>query len=139
MSIEEEHYKFITTQIIRRDHLAIEYLKTYVQFFTAIVAGSVWLRTHAEHPIKLYLKKYTFLSNAMVLIAAALTIVLVFNNLRSWYGYRQAQAVIATDSNKFFVPTPKRSTIYYMESVVVISVVLSSIAFVYANPFHKLG
>jgi hypothetical protein len=138
LAIEEEHYKFIVSQIAVRDMRSYEYLKTYVQFFSAIVGGSVWLRTQS-HFNKAHLARYTLLSDLVMALGCFVTVMLIIDTFKSWHGYRRAQAQIARIEGKFHVPDPKVAAGLLMELGCLLCVIISTIGFLVFNPFQKLG
>lgn len=136
MAIEDEHYKFLTAQIAARDMRPVEYLKLYIQFYTAVIGGSIWLRSQHPTQDRPVLARYAILSDTLMVLGSIVTILLVIDCFKSWHGYRKAQANFAKQFETFDVPHPKLKAGIFMELGIISCVTATALIFMVFNPFQ---
>jgi hypothetical protein len=103
---EDKIYEFVTSQIQFREQGAINAFKLFLQVFSAIVGGSIWLSiqsstSQASRP------GFAAISDALVGLVFAVTAIMVAENFRGWLGYRKAQSKMAGEypDGRLRVPT----------------------------------
>jgi hypothetical protein len=134
---DEKQYEFLTSQIAARDQKAVDtYFKLFLQFFSAIVGGSIWLSLQKGIKSEDRLI-YVTLSDVLVAILAVVSVALVVENFRAWWGYRRAlsRLVGKTDAGENIVPLPKVFPAAIMETIVGCAMLIACASFLWFNPF----
>jgi len=118
----EKQFEFITRQIAANTTRMYDAFKLFVQLFSAIVGGSVWLSIQHASAANAYANILNVLA-FLVTVIAALTVIV---NLSSWYRYREAQSLLTADapSPELRAPPPR----FWPSAVVQIGQVLCMLA-----------
>ncbi len=138
---DKQQYDFFTDQITRKGVATYDAFKLFLQMFSAIVGGSIWLRLQIDGEAPL---SYEYLSDALVVLLALVGVVLVIDNARSWWRYRVRLVEIVGDS-AHRVPPPKWDSVIaqFLMSVAMIAVTVMFVAFnpfkVGSEPFNEAG
>lgn len=128
---EDKQYEYIAGVVNNRLEYTRDALKLYIQTFTVIVGGSIWLNTQSG--INSALKwKYILLSNAIVFLVFFVTAAMVFEALRSWYRFRQKMSEF--DAAPYSIPAPKFPWLG-AETVMLLGMLGSAVLFFCYNPF----
>ena len=92
---KEKIYEFLTSQAAIRSDRSIDAFKLFVQMFSAIVGGCIWLSI-AQKSAQSARVEYVLLTNVAVAILFVVVTAMVGDNLRSWYSYRKQIAALGT-------------------------------------------
>jgi hypothetical protein len=106
MVSDEKQYEFVTSQIAAQIERIVAGFKLFIQLFSAVVGGTVWLKLQIKEPIP---AGYIWLSDALVSLITVTTFLMVLMNLLSWFGYRRAQCDLVGKNKvgSYIVPLPK--------------------------------
>jgi hypothetical protein len=88
MISNDEQYKYLTSQISHRVERPIVVTRFFVQTFSAIVGGSIYLARGAQLGGKEHIR-YIYLSDAATIVLTLVCFVVIADARRSWYGYRR--------------------------------------------------
>ncbi len=135
----EKQYDFITSQIAARLKEARDAFKLFIQIFTAIVGGSVWLAT-TEKIQPAAKSQYAILSSLVVVVVAIAMIVMVLDALRGWYANRKAQVLLGglDDNGRPNIPPPRIPPSGVSEMAMIATMIIASSGFCLFNPFIRL-
>ena len=138
MIADEKQYEFLTSQIGKLADRSIDAFKLFLQIFSAIVGGSIWLSVQGTvTPVSRH--RYILLSDAVVVVLSLIVIVMVCDNLRSWFGYRTAVSDLAgtDDSGIDRIGRPHMFPAALSESAILLGIGLVAALFCIANPFSR--
>lgn len=130
MISEDKQYEYIGTVITDRIDRARDAFKLFLQLFSIIVGGAIWLSMHEIPDGARY--TYIIVSDALVLLLTLVTGTMVYEALRGWWGYREALS--SFDGGKYPIPPPKRRALA-SEVVMMFCMVAGASIFIWANPF----
>lgn len=132
---KDAEYQFLTSQVQAFQHKGRESAAQFVGVYSAVVAGVSWAATQKELDAQ-QLLKISVLSNFIVVLFAALTILMIAENLRAWKGYREAQVrVLGVDEDGVpRAPKPRPVFASKEEIALIVGIVIASALFVVANP-----
>lgn len=133
----EKQYEYVTGQLAAQIDRMNTAFKNFVQLFTAIVGGVVWLSLETKVG-STELSVYAQTSTALVCILAAVSIVLIGGNLLSWWNYRRTQALLTADDPdpNLRVPPPKITLSYSVEAAMIGCILIACALFAYYNPLR---
>ncbi|MER9306550.1 hypothetical protein [Mesorhizobium sp. M0496] len=132
MAVDEDtQYEYISNVVDKKLEYTRDALKLYIQSFTLIVGGSIWLNTQIPQN-STSRGQYTALSNVIVILLLWVTGVVVFEALRSWYRFRQKMAEF--DATPYKIPKPSRPW-WGAETAMLLGMICSTILFLLYNPF----
>lgn len=137
MISDEKQYEFVTSQVAARDQKAADvHFKFFVQWFSAIVGGAMWLSMQPDiqptaRPI------YRTLSDALIILLTIISIILVIDNFRAWRGYRTTHSKLVgkDETGNYRVPLPKVFPAAITEATVVACMIAVCVLFFWFNPF----
>jgi hypothetical protein len=86
--VYELQFEYLTATLTDRLDRSLNAFKLFLQLFSAIAGGSVWLSMQPSVGANARLA-YATLSNILVWLVIAVTALMVFQALRSWWGYRK--------------------------------------------------
>jgi hypothetical protein len=131
----EKQYEYVCEQINARNQYIMEYFKTFLQLFSGIVGGSIWLSL--THQIShLSRGKLAILSTVLAVLVALVTIIIILANLRSWRGHRLAQARLDADNPEpWRIQPPRVLRSSVAEGAMMAAMVIAVIVFGVFNPF----
>src|SRR5260370_39791110 len=89
VSVDKE-YESVSAEVRLHTEKLFESFKLFIQMFSAIVGGSIWLSLQPS--IGLRAHTYATISSLLVLLIAILCLVMVFQEKRTAMGYRKAQS-----------------------------------------------
>jgi hypothetical protein len=130
MISEEAHYKYVGSVIKHRLDQIRDAFRLFLQLFSAIVGGSIWLSIQvAEKPSR---HTYARVSDLLVALLTLVTAVMVSEALRGWWGYRKTLSRFDTGQHR--IPMPRKRSLV-TEIVMVACMVGAAVVFVWFNPF----
>jgi hypothetical protein len=129
MISDEKQYEFVTSQIKLQTERIYDAFKLFVQVFSAIVGGSVWLSMQKPPTTS---QNYAFLADSIAILAAFITVVMILLNVISWFGYRKELTRLAPN-----VPPPKLFPATVIEAAMICSMIAAAALFVWFNPFRS--
>lgn len=131
----EKQYEFVTSQIAAHVERWMDAFKLFIQLFSAIIGGSIWLSTQVKLP-PTAIPTYIRLSDTLVGLVTVITIVMVCENLRGWFSYRKTQSkLVGKDgSGKYLVPMPKCQS-HRSEGLMILVMLIACGLFFTFNPF----
>ncbi len=132
----EIQYQFVNDQIRYHNEKVMEAYAGFTRIFSLVVGGAIWLRIQEKFDAT-DAPKYALLANILVTFITLVTIVIIVENVRAWYGYRQAQVKLGGNdtSGTSNVPGPRPWHTYYLELVMMIAIVAVTVLFWVFNPF----
>jgi hypothetical protein len=132
MISEEKHYEYLGSVIINRLQLVRDAFKLFLQLFSAIVGGSVWLslQTTITPATK---HRLGTVSDALVWLVILVTGIMVLEALRSWWDYRVELSKL--DGGKYPIPRPKARAMK-AEAAMLICMIAAGVIFSLFNPFR---
>lgn len=98
------HCQMLSAAALMKSQATYEGFKLFVQMFSAVVAGTVFLRFDKE-PSKIP-ASFLDLTNAMAFLVTVVSGIIIYDAYRSWYGYRVKLAEIAGPGE---VPSPSHT------------------------------
>jgi hypothetical protein len=103
VSVDKE-YEFVSEQIRFHVDKVYESFKLFIQLFSAIVGGSIWLSAQGSPKVTTYI----YLSDFLVFLIAAPSIIMIVEHWRAWRGYRHAQNRLGgkDENGKELIPLP---------------------------------
>jgi hypothetical protein len=111
----DKHCEILTGHIRDRVSAMTDAFKLYVQMFSAIVGGAVVLKLQYKNEVP---ASFIWLSDALVFLILLTCAVIIIENMRSWYSYRERLSNFAGKSKRgkrknkkskleLVVPTPE--------------------------------
>jgi hypothetical protein len=137
VSIDKE-YEFVSSQVQEYNRRVADAFKLFVQLFSLIVGGSVWLSISIQsQPAAVKSASYARLSNILAVLVAVYCAFSVVENLRAWRGYRLAQCRLGglDEKGNFRIPPPKVFKAASEEVAMIVTMSAATILFCYFNPF----
>ena len=128
---DAQRYGFITSQIQYHNEKMIEAFNRYVQLFSAIVGGSIWLSLQ-KHPVGP--THYGLLAGALVSLLTLLTVSTIVNDLDAWFGFREAETALVGPS-KLVAPHRLRSC--WMQYLMLLGILAACAGFWMFNPLAE--
>lgn len=126
---ELNRYHNITKMLVYLNEKIIESFNFFIKIFTAIIGGYLWLSIQSNSQD---LKRNIAIYIQLILIAVcALTLVRVWANLKSWWGFRKAESqLVGIDK----VPYPKIPNSCLSEILMCLIIIIATIiAFLLIN------
>jgi hypothetical protein len=138
MISNDKQFEYLGSQVKKHVQRSIEAFKLFLQIFSAIVGGSIWLSLQSSltSPFR---HRYVILTDAAAILLAAVVIVMVLDNLRAWRGYRIAMSNLAgkRPDGDYAIPLPlMRSAI--TERAILFGIAVVTMLFCFENPFAAL-
>jgi hypothetical protein len=128
----DKQFDFVSGEVSKLADGTEDGVKLFIPMYAAIFGGSVWLRLQLkDHPIP---ASYSFISNVLVGLLAALCIFMTLYNLWAWWGYRVELSRI-TAASDFPVPRPSLSSAI-IEAGLVEAMWAACAVFWWNNPFE---
>ena len=127
-------YEFASTQFRWCSDRIGNVFYVFVQTFSAIVAGSIYLSV--QPGVRQHVLSYAVLSDTAVSLSALVTLVLIWETHASRRGYRERISHLGgkDTEGKFHVPLPKSPRVL-VEQVMTFAILAASLAFGVFNPF----
>jgi hypothetical protein len=127
MVSEDREFEDVTSQIIKHIERSVDAFKLFLQLFSVIVGGAIWLsiQQNVHNP-----KTYAFLSDVVVGLVTFITGLMIYENYRGWRGFRNAQSERLTPH----VPRPTWRA-QCIGWVMTLLMVAASALFCWYNPF----
>jgi hypothetical protein len=130
----DKHCEMLTAHIRDRSAAITEGFKLFIQMFSAVVGGALLLRL-----------QYPKIAPCFALLADALTglifvmgVVIILENVRSWYEYRKVLSDVAgnDESGKRIIPGPLPWKAVRIETVMITVMIIAWLAFCWFNPLR---
>jgi succinate dehydrogenase hydrophobic anchor subunit len=131
MVSKDKEFEYVTSQIIKHIERSVDAFKMFIQLFSAIVGGAIWLSSQPTVTAESS-KAYLNLSNVLMLLVTLIASVMVFENYRVWWGYRIAQSTLVPHVRK------PRWTGVTTGVVMIVCMVAGCILFWRFNPFSLI-
>jgi hypothetical protein len=125
---DEKQYEFVSEQVRYHNEKIIESFNFFIQLFSAVVGGCIWLSIQKDQNAKF--PSYQTLSNAIVVIVAIVAVIRIAENLRAWHGYRSAQCRLEPS-----IPKPRPLRASAVEMIMILGIVVAAGLFYIFNPF----
>ncbi len=103
MISEEKQYEYIGSVITDRLDRARDAFKLFLQLFSAIAGGSIWLSM--QKILDSTRDTYILVSDALVVLVFVVTGTMVYEALRGWWGYRDALSRFDGDNIRSLDPS----------------------------------
>jgi len=130
MISDEKQYEYVGSVVIDRLNRSRDGFKMYLQVFSAIVGGSIWL---SMQPVSGAAREnYVVVSDALVILLTFVTSCMVFGAARGWWNYRMTLSKF--DGGQYPIPSPSLRALE-AEAAMLASMVVASVVFVCFNPF----
>jgi hypothetical protein len=135
----EKQYDFITSQIAARLKEARDAFKLFIQIFSAIVGGSVWLATTEKIQSEAK-SQYATLSSLLVVVLTLAMTVMIVDALRGWYANRKAQVQLGglDPAGRPNIPPPRIPPSGISEMAMTMTMIAAASGFCLFNPFTRL-
>lgn len=127
---DDKQYEYIGSVITDRLDRVRDAFKLFLQLFSGIVGGSIWLSTQQISPAAR--EFYVLVSDALVILVVFVTGTMVYEALRGWWGYREALAELTYESHP--APRPKLRAVV-AEVAMLVGMVAAAGIYVCSNPF----
>jgi hypothetical protein len=135
---KDKQYEYVTGQVARATEWSRQAFRHYVQVYSALVGGAIWLSMDTRITGSLR-ETYPWLSNGAVSLLAFVAIALVFDALRSWRANRFAQVHLGRPNEipppRMIFSTPKWGWSGMVELAIGIAIAASCAFFWWQNPF----
>jgi hypothetical protein len=105
--------------------------KLYIQIYSAIVGGSVWLSMGQGKNAD-----YAFLSDLIVILLAIIVVVRIIDNIQSWLGYRELIGQLKVPDGSPPIKKPNLLQSGWTELTSIIGIIISAGLFLCYNPFQ---
>jgi TRAP-type C4-dicarboxylate transport system permease small subunit len=135
MVSDDKQYEFVSSQVQVYNQRIADAFKLFIQLFSAIVGGSVWLSIQSHINTKSV--RFERLSDILVILVAVFCTISILENLRAWRGYREAQSRLGgtDEAGQPRIPGPKDFRNSKEEGTMMATMFLSAGLFCYFNPF----
>jgi hypothetical protein len=116
---DDKHYDFITRQLEYTNEKIIQAFELFIKLFIVISGGIIWLKTQnfEDNFLKVLITPVRFL---LILMGVG-SIAVIILNLKSWWGYRKAQARLTT-----LAPSPRHFLSYLHEIILILIVSIAT-------------
>lgn len=131
MISDEKQYEFIGSMLKDRLDRGRDALRLFLQLFSAIVGGSIWLSIQDITPAARV--AYERASNALIVLLIVVTGAMIWRATAGWWGYRQKLSEFQFENHP--APPPKYVAIL-AEALMLICMVVAGGFFIYFNPFN---
>lgn len=131
MISDEKHFDYIGAIITDRIDRSRDALKLFLQLFSAIVGGSIWLSIQPNIS-EAARKAYERASNGLVVLLVVVTVATICRAAIGWWKYREKLSTF--DLGNDHVPPPTYGAIF-AEGLMVICVVIAGCFYISFNPF----
>jgi hypothetical protein len=131
MVSDDKQYEFVSEQIRFHVNKIYDSFKLFIQLFSAIVGGSVWLGLQDNSP------RFVVVSDVLVGLIAVVCLVTVFENNQAWRGYRKAQSRLGgkDESGQDKIKGPSIWVSSLIEMVMALAIIVAVGLFCRYNPF----
>ena len=130
----DKHCEFLTAHIRDKSQNMYDGFKLFVQLFSALVAGAVFLMLNDSGGLA---SRFASLAEAVALLILVATGVIIAENARSWHEFRRRLSEVAGRNRKreLLIPLPKQNatTVQYVMFAVM---VVATVAFWLFNPLR---
>jgi hypothetical protein len=135
VSIDKE-YEFVSSQVQEYNRRIADAFKLFVQLFSLIVGGSVWLSIQNQNTLSKS-GGYARLSDILVVLVAVYCAFSIWENLRAWRGYRFAQSRLGglDEKGNPRIPPPQTFKAASEEAGMMITILIAAVLFCFFNPF----
>ena len=99
---EEKQYEYVGSVVTDRLDRARDAFKLFLQLFSAIVGGAIWLNT--QHIALEARSNYVLVSDVLVALVTFVTGTMVYRAIKGWWGYRLALSKFDCGSTQFLPP-----------------------------------
>ncbi|MGJ0535326.1 hypothetical protein [Methylocystis sp.] len=131
MISDEKQYEFVGSMLKDRLDRGRDALRLFLQLFSAIVGGSIWLSIQDLTPAGRM--AYERASNALIVLLIVVTGAMIWRATAGWWGYRQKLSEFEFENHP--APPPKCVAIL-AEALMLICMVAAGGFFIYFNPFN---
>jgi len=137
MITPDKEYEFVSSQVRYHNEKIIEAFNLFIKLFSAVIGGSIWLRLQPGFDAAQG-ATYARMSNVLVTFLAAIACLMVAENLKSWHGYRWAQARLGglDDKGEFRIPPPRTVRASVSEGAMMLTMVAAALLYWLFNPFN---
>jgi hypothetical protein len=134
VSVEKE-FDNVAKQLSECNARIMDSFKLYIQVVSAIIGGSIYLSLQQHDKLKN--AQYAALSDCLVALVTLVAIVMIYENLREWHGYRKAQSRLSgvDDNGAPYIPGPRGFQASRVESALMLAMVATALLFWWFNPF----
>jgi hypothetical protein len=133
----DTEFKWVTSQIDAHRELRDSTFRIYVQTFSAIVAGTIWLSVQRRYSTGALLAqenhRFAALTVGAACLLALVSAVMLWESLRGWRSYRTAQHSLARH-----VPLPKWWPLSIAWVMMIVAVLGGTCLFWWFNPFGRV-
>jgi hypothetical protein len=130
MLSDDAQYRWLTSQIADRVNKCTDALKLFVQMFSAIVGGSIYLAS-AQTLTPAMPLTYRWLSSVATLLLTGVCVAIIIDARRSWCGYRRSLTTLFPE-----IPAPKVIRSSFVPAVMVLGMLIAAALFCcWFNPF----
>jgi len=135
MISDEKQFEFVSAQISFFGQRQLDVFKLFLQLFSAIVGGSIWISLNKEI-LDANKAKLAWLSIILVWLILFIISVFAGENLRSWHGYRKASARLDDDNpnQEHRIPPPRWWPRMMWEIVAISGMAVAALLFSIFNP-----
>jgi hypothetical protein len=126
----DKHCELLSANIRDCNARITDGFKLFVQMFTGIVGASIWLRL--QHQGVLEQSTFAWLADGAAFVVVATCIVIIIDNLRSWYQYRGRLTDVS--GGVTIVPLPDLRKSAKIEAAMLTVMVAAFILFCIFNP-----
>jgi hypothetical protein len=136
MVTDDKQYEFVSKQVRYHNEKIIGAFKLFIQLFSAIIGGTIWLSLQ-PHITATRALSYAHISDILVTVLALFSSLWVFENLRAWHGYRGAQHRLGgLDAHgKPKIPAPRLLRASVSEAAMILIIAAATFLFWRFNPF----
>lgn len=134
MISDDERYKDLSAAITGRIQLIRDAFKLFLQLFTTVAGGSIWLNmqtipTHAK-------SIYAIVTDVLVALIFLVTSLMVYAAMQSWWKYRKTLAEFAGE--QYSIPPPRLQA-FIAEIAMLACMFTASMIFGFLNPFTVIS
>ena len=126
-SQEDKEHDFVRARIVQFGQRTYGWFKTFIQTYSAIVGGSVWLRLKFKEPAPI---EYAHLSSALVFLLFLISLVIIIDSHISWCGYRDRLYVLEPKVG------PRKFKSLITPTLMLFVMAVATVGFVCFNPFE---
>ena len=130
----EKQYEYITRQIQRNGDTAHLVFRHYVQVYSAIVGGSIWLSMQSNVSTASR-TRFAWLSDGLVILLTVVAVVSVVDALRAWRANRIAQSKLGRPGE---IPLPRIPPSGVAEIAILLVIIAACCFFCAFNPFSEI-
>lgn len=129
----DTHCQMLAEHMREKNTHVMEGFKLFVQMYSAIIAGAVTLRLQYRDAD---VERFALAADLLVSLVTLATAVVIVDNLRSWYGFRQRLSDVAgtTAEGELVIARPRLASVAKVHFVMLGVMVAAMAAFFLFNP-----